>query len=82
MFCRNIDHSLLGKAGIHLIAKYEEDLKGALVENIMAGGDSSARGMLTGFIIFAYQGLGRIPGSWPDDLQAGERIAGLAAGIS
>ena len=67
---------------IHLIAKYEDNLKDALVENIMAGGDSSARGMLAGFIIGAYQGLDRIPGSWLDDLQAGERIAELTAGIS
>ncbi|MFH2059089.1 MAG: ADP-ribosylglycohydrolase family protein [Pseudomonadota bacterium] len=59
---------------IHLIAKYEQDLKQALVENIMAGGDSSARGMLTGFIIGAYQGLAQIPQSWLDDMQAYKKI--------
>ena len=69
-------------SAIHLISKYEDNLKDALVENTMAGGDSSARGMLAGFIIGAHQGLDRIPGSWSDDLKAGERIAGMTAGIS
>ncbi len=62
---------------IHLIVKYEQDLKQALIENIMAGGDSSARGMLAGFVIGAYQGLGQIPQSWLDDMQAFEKINNL-----
>ncbi len=62
---------------IHLIVKYEQDLKQALIENIMAGGDSSARGMLAGFIIGAYQGLGQIPKSWLNDMQAFEKIKTL-----
>lgn len=62
---------------IHLIARYEQDLKQALVENIMAGGDSSARGLLAGFIIGAYQGLDQIPQTWLDDLQARQTILDL-----
>lgn len=62
---------------IHLIAKYEQDLKQALVENIMAGGDSSARGLLTGFILGAYQGIEQIPQNWLDDMQAYQKIKDL-----
>ena len=53
---------------IHIIAKYEDNLKQALVENIMAGGDSAARGMLVGFILGCYQGLQLIPKTWLEDM--------------
>lgn len=59
---------------IHLITSYENDLKEALVQNIMAGGDSSARGMLTGLILGAYQGLDGLPGQWMTDMNAEETI--------
>ncbi len=59
---------------IHLIVKYEDNLKEALIENIMAGGDSSARGMLAGFILGCYQGLETLPKQWLDDMTACEKI--------
>lgn len=62
---------------IHLIAKYEDDLKEALIENIMAGGDSSARGMLAGFILGCYQGIETIPEEWLADMVAYEKIIRL-----
>ncbi|MBW2660342.1 MAG: ADP-ribosylglycohydrolase family protein [Deltaproteobacteria bacterium] len=62
---------------VHLIAKYEDNLKEALVENINAGGDSSARGMLAGFILGAYQGLETIPDSWFADMAAHKKISAL-----
>ena len=49
---------------VHLIAKYENNLKEALVENVMAGGDSAARGLLTGMVLGAHNGLDAIPGNW------------------
>ncbi len=49
---------------IHLIAKYEDNLKEGLVENIMAGGDSSARGMFLGFLLGAYNDPNAIPEEW------------------
>ncbi len=58
----SVDAALPGT--IHLIAKYEEDLKEALVENIMAGGDSSARGMFAGFILGAHSDPDAIPEEW------------------
>lgn len=61
-------------ATLHLIAKYEGNLKEALVENIMAGGDSSARGMLTGIILGAYHGMDAIPEDWVKGLRQYETI--------
>jgi ADP-ribosylglycohydrolase len=62
---------------IHLIAKYENDPKQALIENIMAGGDSAARGMLVGFILGCSQGSDWIPKKWIDDLVLYDEIVRL-----
>jgi len=64
-------------ATIHLIVSYENDLKAALVENVMAGGDSAARGMLVGMVLGAYGGMDAIPQEWVDGLTAGNRILSL-----
>jgi ADP-ribosylglycohydrolase len=58
----------------HLVAKYEGDLAEALVQNVMAGGDSSARGMLTATLMGAHTGSGAIRQEWLDALTAKERI--------
>jgi ADP-ribosylglycohydrolase len=68
-------------AVIHLIVKYSDNLKEALVENVMAGGDSAARGLLTGMIIGAYMGMDAIPHDWLDDLKSRETIVQLLAGL-
>lgn len=62
---------------IHLIAKYEDNLKDALVENVMAGGDSAARGMLTGMVLGAHHGMAAIPEQWIRELNAYNKIEGL-----
>jgi ADP-ribosylglycohydrolase len=62
---------------VHLVAKYENDFKEAMVENIMAGGDSSARGVLAGFLIAAHQGVGCVPQEWCNGMAAYERISTL-----
>jgi ADP-ribosylglycohydrolase len=59
---------------IHLIAKYETDLKTALVENAMAGGDSAGRGLLVGMVLGAYLGLEAIPPEWIHDMKARRHI--------
>lgn len=64
-------------ATIHLIAKYEDDFEQAMVENVMAGGDSAARGMLTGMLLGAYLGPDGIPGQWLERLNARDHIATL-----
>ena len=62
---------------IHLIIKYKDDPKQALIENIMAGGDSAARGMLVGFILGCFQESEWIPKKWRDDLVQYDKIVGL-----
>ena len=66
---------------IHLVATYETDLKTALVENVMAGGDSAARGMAVGMILGAHLGRDAIPAEWLNEMKAGNRIADLLGRI-
>jgi len=49
---------------IHLIAKYEDNLKEALIQSVMAGGDSAARGSMAGMILGAYLGMDHLPEQW------------------
>jgi len=62
---------------VHLIARYESDLAEALIQAVMAGGDSAARGMMAGTILGAHLGLSALPAQWVDGLNAGDRIRRL-----
>jgi ADP-ribosylglycohydrolase len=62
---------------IHLICRYENDLKEALVQNVMAGGDSAARGMTVGMILGAHLGMEAIPVEWRKGLKKGTEIERL-----
>ncbi|WP_024334004.1 ADP-ribosylglycohydrolase family protein [Desulfotignum balticum] len=66
---------------IHLIARYPEDLETALIENIMAGGDSSARGILCGFILGIHNGLDAVPQNWLKEMTAFNQIKTLTGGM-
>ena len=59
---------------VHLIAKYENDLKTALVENVMAGGDSAGRGLLVGLVLGAHLGMEAIPPEWLNAMKAYPQI--------
>jgi ADP-ribosylglycohydrolase len=65
----------------HLVAKYEGDLAEALVQNVMAGGDSAARGMLTATLMGAHAASGLLPQDWLDGLSAKDRISAAIKGI-
>jgi ADP-ribosylglycohydrolase len=65
---------------VHLISRYEGDYKQAMVENVMAGGDSSARGILAGMILGAAHGMTAIPETWVAGMTAGQRISRLLQG--
>lgn len=66
---------------VHLIAKYENDLKTALVENVMAGGDSAGRGLLVGMVLGAHLGMKAIPPQWLNEMQAYSRIVNMLTQI-
>jgi ADP-ribosylglycohydrolase len=62
---------------IHLIAKYESDLKEALIQSVMAGGDSAARGMMVGMVLGAHSGAGPLPEEWTSPLNKEQQISQL-----
>ena len=62
---------------IHLVCRYENDLKEALVQNVMAGGDSAARGMAVGMILGAHLGMEAIPAEWIEGLKKRLEIENL-----
>jgi ADP-ribosylglycohydrolase len=71
----SVDVGLPG--AVHLIARHGDNFKIAMVENVMAGGDSSARGMLAGMVLGAAHGMKAIPEGWLTGLNAGRRIDAL-----
>lgn len=62
---------------IHLIAKYENDLKEALVQCVMAGGDSAARGSVVGMVLGAHLGMEHVPRQWIEEMKAAKKIDSL-----
>jgi ADP-ribosylglycohydrolase len=62
---------------VHLIAKYETNLKEALVQCVMAGGDSAARGALVGMVLGAHLGMEALPRQWVKGMKAREKIENL-----
>ncbi|SPF39206.1 ADP-ribosylglycohydrolase [Syntrophobacter sp. SbD1] len=62
---------------VHLIDKYEGNLREALVENVMAGGDSAARGLVVGMILGAHLGFEAIPNDWLSGLKRYQHIVDL-----
>jgi ADP-ribosylglycohydrolase len=66
---------------VHLIVKYENDLKTALIENVMAGGDSAGRGLLVGLVLGAHLGMDAIATEWLNDMKAYPQIVDMLAKI-
>ena len=62
---------------VHLIAKYEKDLKEALVQAVMAGGDSAGRGLMVGMVLGAHLGDKGLPKEWVSGLKRGNDILRL-----
>ncbi len=62
---------------VHLMASYDGRFEDVLVANVMAGGDSAARGLLAGTILGAAAGMDGIPERWRAALVQRERIQNL-----
>jgi ADP-ribosylglycohydrolase len=62
---------------IHLIVKYENDFRKAMISNVMAGGDSAARGMAVGMILGASCGLSGLPQDWLKEMKTSDHILKL-----
>lgn len=61
-------------AVIHLIARHEDDLERCLIANVMAGGDSAARGMLAGLVVGGALGMEGVPVRWQEALNISPRL--------
>ncbi|MDF1881712.1 ADP-ribosylglycohydrolase family protein [Sulfurimonas sp. MAG313] len=61
-------------SSLHLILKYENNYEEAMRQNVYAGGDSAARGMVVGMILGAYNGLDKIPKPWREALSSKDRL--------
>ncbi len=59
---------------VYAILKNEDSLEEALIETVMAGGDSAARGMAVGMILGAYLGKDKIPSHWLEKLTKYKKI--------
>ncbi|MGQ9484242.1 MAG: ADP-ribosylglycohydrolase family protein [Desulfosoma sp.] len=59
---------------VHCIARYANDLREGLIQNVMVGGDSAGRGLLVGMVLGAYLGFQAIPTEWIEKLLAGPKI--------
>lgn len=59
---------------VHCIARYAEDLREGLIQNVMVGGDSAGRGLLVGMVLGAHHGLQAIPKEWMEELRVGPTI--------
>ncbi len=57
-----------------LVDRFADDFELALIENVMAGGDSAARGLVLGMILGAHHGCEAIPDGWMDELVARDRV--------
>ena len=62
---------------VHLISRYEDDLKEALVQSVMAGGDSAARNMMAGMVLGARVGYENLPQDWLSGLKKRDEILSL-----
>lgn len=65
-------------ATLFLSLKHEDNFRAAMQENVMAGGDSAARGMILGMILGAYLGYDALPSDWLKDLNHLDKIDAYA----
>jgi ADP-ribosylglycohydrolase len=69
-------------AVVHLISRFEQDLKEALIQSVMGGGDSAARNMLVGMVLGAYHGREALPEEWLSGMKKRDEIIGLLRELS
>lgn len=61
-------------ATVHLLVRYSQNYREAMIANTAAGGDSAARGLLAGMVLGARGGYGAIPSEWIEPLVYRDRI--------
>jgi len=74
----NISSALPG--AIYAILKYQHDFKAAVIETVMAGGDSAARGMAVGMLLGAWLGTEELPEEWFEGLNCFPELTEMFGG--
>ena len=64
-----------------ILLRHGDNLEESLVENVMAGGDSAARGVALGMMLGAAHGRRAVPKRWSDVLQARQRLESFLATV-
>jgi ADP-ribosylglycohydrolase len=64
---------------VHLIARHPDDPATALIDSVMAGGDSAARNMLAGMVLCARKGIEALPAAWLSGLACRREVEALLA---
>ena len=59
---------------VYTVLKNENSLENGLIETVMAGGDSAARGMVVGMLLGAYHDREKIPTQWLENLSKYQQI--------
>lgn len=62
---------------IHFTVKYEEDPQEGIIQNVMAGGDSCARGLMLGLLLGARHGAPAFAPQWKADLRIAQSLQQL-----
>jgi ADP-ribosylglycohydrolase len=66
---------------VHLFSRHENDLKEALIQCVMSGGDNAGRGMIVGMVLGAYLGEKSLPREWLSSLKKKQEILKLLSTI-
>ena len=61
-------------SSLAILLRHPDDLENALTENVMAGGDSAARGMVIGTLLGAAHGRRSLPERWSSSLRARAQV--------
>lgn len=64
---------------VHVVVRHENEPETGLVENVMGGGDSCARGLAAGMLFAARHGGDWLPGRWLEVLKARPEVDGWFA---
>jgi ADP-ribosylglycohydrolase len=66
---------------VHLISRHENDLKEALIQCVMSGGDNAGRGMIVGMVLGAHLGEKSLPREWLSSMKKMQQISKLLSTI-
>lgn len=69
------------RAVVQLIARHPDNPREALVDCVMAGGDSAARALLAGLVLGAAHGPEAAPAQWLEAMRATPEVEQLLAGL-